>query len=207
MGASKVGRPHCRGLGPHADTTALPHPCAGGDGVHHHPLQLHVQQQLRGGHEPPAHPHHHHPGDPGVSLQLEGWGARTQARGVVRRPGGRGQEAVRGPGGRRGGGPCQVSFWEGEASPGYRGCQSRARPWADLGSQGSWALCPTPLSCHSWRWAGGGEGGQGWGLGGPEAHGSGCAPGQRAGAGPPVLRGPHLCLSWPRPQSRRGPLP
>ena len=59
-----------------------------------------------------------------------------------------------------------MSFWEGEASPGYRGCQSRARPWADLGSQGSWALCPTPLSCHSWRWAGGGEGGQGWGVGG-----------------------------------------
>ncbi|XP_045884060.1 tumor protein p73 isoform X1 [Meles meles] len=39
---------------------------AGGDRIHHHPVQLHVQQQLCGGHEPAAHPHHHHPGDPRV---------------------------------------------------------------------------------------------------------------------------------------------
>lgn len=40
---------------------------AGGDRVHHHPVQLHVQQQLRGRHEQEAHPHHHHPGDQRVS--------------------------------------------------------------------------------------------------------------------------------------------
>lgn len=40
---------------------------AGGDRVHHHPVQLHVQQQLRGRNEQEAHPHHHHPGDKRVS--------------------------------------------------------------------------------------------------------------------------------------------
>ena len=49
-------------------------PVAGGDRVHHHPLQLHVQQQLCRGHEPAAHPHHHHPGDTGVSLPDAGVG-------------------------------------------------------------------------------------------------------------------------------------
>lgn len=53
--------------------TARPWPptllsCAGGDRIHDHPVQLHVQQQLCGRHEPAAHPHHHHAGDPGVSL-------------------------------------------------------------------------------------------------------------------------------------------
>lgn len=58
---------------------SLPSPChdsrsvpalpsrAGGDRVHHHPVQLHVQQQLRGRNEQEAHPHHHHPGDERVS--------------------------------------------------------------------------------------------------------------------------------------------
>ncbi|XP_070260038.1 tumor protein p73 isoform X1 [Myotis yumanensis] len=84
------GRP-CHGQAERRGALRAP---PGGDGVHHHPVQLHVQQQLRGGHEPPAHPRHHHPGEP--------------------------------------------------------------------------------------RWP---------------------------GAGPPVLRGPHLCVSRPRPQGRRGPLP
>lgn len=49
-------------------------PAAGGDRVHHHPVQLHVQQQLCRGHEPAAHPHHHYLGDAGVSLPDAGVG-------------------------------------------------------------------------------------------------------------------------------------
>lgn len=37
-------------------------------GDDNHPAELHVQQLLHGGHEPPAHPHHPHPGDFRVSL-------------------------------------------------------------------------------------------------------------------------------------------
>lgn len=42
----------------------------GGHGVHHHPVQLHVQQQLCGRHEQETHPHHNHPGNQGVSLRV-----------------------------------------------------------------------------------------------------------------------------------------
>lgn len=52
----------------------------GGVRVQHRPLQLHVQQLLYGGHEPPAHPHHRHAGISTVSLhcwhQGGGGGAR-----------------------------------------------------------------------------------------------------------------------------------
>lgn len=66
-----------------ADNTAVPPLllCVGGDRIHHHPVQLHVQQQLCGGHEPAAHPHHHHTGDPGVSL-LGMWGGVGLAGGL-----------------------------------------------------------------------------------------------------------------------------
>lgn len=40
---------------------------AGGDRVHHYPVQLHVQQQLCGRNEQETHPHYHHPGDERVS--------------------------------------------------------------------------------------------------------------------------------------------
>lgn len=40
---------------------------AGGDRVHHHPVQLHVQQQLRWRDEPPPDPHHCDPGNQRVS--------------------------------------------------------------------------------------------------------------------------------------------
>lgn len=45
------------------------HP-SGGDGVYHHPVQLHVQQFLHGWHEPAPHPDHPDVGDGTVSIPL-----------------------------------------------------------------------------------------------------------------------------------------
>lgn len=81
-------------------------PCVGGDGIHHHPVQLHVQQQLCGGHEPATHPHHHHPGDPGVSLSARGLG------GLVWRQEGKGHRVVPALDASLGR-PCRPCCWEG----------------------------------------------------------------------------------------------
>lgn len=138
----------------------------GGDGIHHHPVQLHVQQQLCGGHEPAAHPHYHHPGGPGVSLWARG-GKGVRTGGWAWRQGGPG----RGEGKPEEGGdlpPLQVLL----------------RLELTLGGQ----LAPSPNPAAHQDQSCGAQGGQGWR--GPQRSWFWLClptPPQWAGAGPQVL--------------------